>query len=100
MENQTVTQMRQAAGSAAATPHAYRAWCLAQAHTLLRAPTLDRADCERLAGVLQALEACEHADQLLIVPLDRWTLFTAAEQELAELWSRYERATGTGAQSG
>jgi hypothetical protein len=99
-ENQAVAQLRRAAGDTAADPRGYLDWCVEQAESLMQQAAFDRTDRERLTGVLQALDACGHADQLLIVPLDRWTLFAAAEQELAEVWSRYERGRGTASQSG
>lgn len=72
----------------------------AMAHALQRNEALTASDHERLAGVISALDACTHTDQLLVMPIDRWILVAAAEQELALLWDRYERGSDQGSLTG
>lgn len=80
-------------------PARYHAWLRTTALALADDARLGRQERAQLAGVVNALEACTSADRLLVVPLDRWTLFAAAEQEFAELWNRYDRGNGRDAQA-
>ena len=91
MTPSNIDRLRNAAGDL--EDHSYRAWCAELASALRRSARVGEADRFRLDGVLGALAACEQPELLLILVLDRWTLFAAAEQTLAELWDRYQRGS-------
>lgn len=80
-------------------PARYHAWCRATALALADDARLGRQERAQLTGVVNALDACANADHLLVVPLDRWALFAAAERELAALWNRYDRGNGRDVQA-
>jgi hypothetical protein len=90
----TIERLRNVAGGLG--DQTYRAWCIELATALCRSERVNELDRFRLDGVLGALVACEHPEQLLVLALDRWALFAAAEQTLAELWDRYYRGSDDG----
>ena len=94
MPPSNIDRLRNAAGGL--EDYSYRAWCAELAATLRRSERVSEGDRFRLDGVLGALAACEQPEQLLVLALDRWTLFTAAEQTLAKLWDRYQRGSDDG----
>lgn len=64
--------------------------CRQIATYVLEAPDLPDEDRLCAAGILNALEAAEHARDLTVVEVGLWQLRAAAVADAERLWDRYE----------